>query len=462
MSTIGDPRAFDSSNVGVIGRVGRVTDRSTSVSSATTPTPQRGQVGVPVTPLYKFDLDAPPAADVDYYVAATTTGTGAKTYTLAATKPPMTPAQSNGQRWVVARNVTITVDGATTWVGTLTIMDGQNRKQEVPATIVFTGAGTKAIGTDTESGVECLEVLSIVQTSSTNNVNVTFGTGNGFGLPAPLYSNFGLLNQVLYNAAGTAYPNTELASTLGVLVPVQAWRVWDAFQTNLPGTAAADDLGVSTGAFGTAPPILVGVAANNASETQRARTLVQLPLNYVPGGTVTIRVNGKVTVAATVSSTVDVEAYESGAGSDLVTTAAQALTASNGDKDFTVTPTGLVPGDWLDIRVTTVVNDTGGATNSTANINYVTVLCQTARGTVGVNSYWAVGVPVGTSAALSNGNSRYGVVRIGTTNTPGGSQVPDGTADFSVIFVPSDTLGILGTDVTAAGISAYDKFIYRP
>lgn len=165
------------------------------------------------------------------------------------------------------------------------------------------------------------------------------------------------------------------------VIPWTAFRVWDAFATNLPGTAAADDLGLIDGTFATNPPsIQAGDLKAAGSTTRRARFTFALPPDYDTGQSVTIRAHaGMKTTVADVSCTVDFEAYRSSdeltIGSDLVTTN---LTSFNlltyGDKDFTVNPATLAPGDILDIRMTVICNDAATVTAVIPVIGKVTLL----------------------------------------------------------------------------------------
>jgi hypothetical protein len=80
------------------------------------------------------------------------------------------------------------------------------------------------------------------------------------------------------------------------------------------------------------------------------------------------------------TATVDVECYELSAagvaGSDLCATAAQSINSTtSGSDDFTITPTGLSPGDMLDIRVTVAITDAATGSGVIANISQVAVLC---------------------------------------------------------------------------------------
>ncbi len=161
-------------------------------------------------------------------------------------------------------------------------------------------------------------------------------------------------------------------------IPWEAWRVWDAFQTNLPGTAATDDLALVGGTFGTdAPSIESGNLASAGATTRYARATITIPPEYVAGQTVQIVVNaGMVGAIADNAATVDVQAYLSDGfgdvGADLVSEAAQScnsLTAA--ELTFNLDATSLAAGECLDIRLTVVVNDaiTGGTVK--ARIGYV-------------------------------------------------------------------------------------------
>lgn len=155
-------------------------------------------------------------------------------------------------------------------------------------------------------------------------------------------------------------------------LPIQDFRVWDAFQT-LIATAGTDDLGITAGAFGTAVPyITTGDVKAAGTTTRYARTRFTFPPEYVAGADVSFRLNAAmVTTVAGTSAVVDLEAYKSGrtaagfaiTGSDLVTTAATTINSlTPSEKTFTVNASGLSPGDSLDIRLTITVVDAGTGT----------------------------------------------------------------------------------------------------
>lgn len=168
-------------------------------------------------------------------------------------------------------------------------------------------------------------------------------------------------------------------------------NTWLATGTGQPlGTSAGTPsgaFGLTAGTHGTAAPKIVSEAASGASITNSCRRTFSLPPEYVAGETVTLRVRAKEAVgSATVGTTIDAEAYQAdkdggltGSPTDLVTTNALAVTTSVGNKDFTINPTGLAPGDVLDIELTGVANDTGGSVGTVLEI-YDTALLMDIQG----------------------------------------------------------------------------------
>lgn len=162
-------------------------------------------------------------------------------------------------------------------------------------------------------------------------------------------------------------------------IPLTQFRVHDALQTNL-GSAGNDDLGISSGTFGTTGPLLVSGDGAQTTVTQRARVQFQLPYSYSAGDTVKVRVQGKMAVVSDGTATVDVECYEltaaGAAGSDLCQTSAQSINSTtSGADDFTVNAAGLSPGDMLDIRITVAITDAATGSGVIANISQVALLC---------------------------------------------------------------------------------------
>jgi len=129
-------------------------------------------------------------------------------------------------------------------------------------------------------------------------------------------------------------------------IPLSAYKVWDAPFTNVVATTGAnDDLALVYGTFGTAASGLeTGDLKNVAGPTTR-KVGFQFP--------------------------VPVEAPNV----DICATAVQScnsLTAAN--KDFTITPTNVVPGDLLNVVISMIVADTATATAVIGRINKVEML----------------------------------------------------------------------------------------
>jgi hypothetical protein len=140
-------------------------------------------------------------------------------------------------------------------------------------------------------------------------------------------------------------------------------------------TAAADDLGLTTGTFGTAFPYVTSGDLNAAGAiTRRARVIIPVPDNYISGSNFYFTIEaGMFTAVASVSATVDVELYSyngstlvnAGAG-DRITTAAQSINSLTfGIFRFLVNgvTVALEPGELLDARVTLAANSATGSTH---------------------------------------------------------------------------------------------------
>ena len=165
-------------------------------------------------------------------------------------------------------------------------------------------------------------------------------------------------------------------------IPWTAFRVWDAYQTNLPGTPATDDLGLIGGTFATGSPSIQTEDLKAAgATTSYARFCVALPPEYDDGETVTLRIHaGMLTTVADTTATIDLEVYESdkeaGIGADICATAAASINSLTlADKDFTITPASLVSGDVLDCRIAIAINDGATGTAVKGIVGYAALLC---------------------------------------------------------------------------------------
>ena len=167
-------------------------------------------------------------------------------------------------------------------------------------------------------------------------------------------------------------------------IPWTAWRVWDSFHTNLPGTPATDDLGLIGGTLGTNAPSLQTEDLKAAGATNNyARCMMTLPPEYVAAETVQIRFTcGMLTNLSDGTALLDCIVHESDldntVSGDLVTTSATTMNIivpTMTTIDFSVTATALLPGDILDIRVHTAINDGSGGNPVIGYIGGAWLLC---------------------------------------------------------------------------------------
>jgi hypothetical protein len=159
-------------------------------------------------------------------------------------------------------------------------------------------------------------------------------------------------------------------------------RVWDAMQTNLPGTAANDDLALVGGTLGTgAPTIQAGDLKAAGATTRYARFSVAIPECYEDGETLNLVLSaGMTTTVADTSCTVDVQAYLhdkiGGVSADLCATSAQSINSLTfADKSFSITETTLVRGGVLDVRVAITCTDAATGTAVIPTIANIDVAC---------------------------------------------------------------------------------------
>ena len=448
-----DPRSVLCSGEAPL-RIGRVVDGSVG-----------GALGVPTgvpsgCVLVQQTLNSPAAADDDRFVDAVATGTAAKTYTLLTNSMPDTYTGEDGKTYYVARNVTASLSGTKTVNVTVTGLDTQGQPEsEVLAFVASAGpvVGVKAFS----------QILTVSTNGTATDRDLSVGFGNVFGCNYPFYSDQGLRG-VLYDADGADYPNTPM--TQGGVIPgvttqvsnvvdLTDLRVWNAFATNLPGTAATDDLGLVTLASTVGTDWDVAVQTSDLDNIGTgvpfyAAFVHTLPATYVSGGAISVVINcGMITSVAGTSCTIDVQAFLLRApAADLCITAAQdmnSLTAAN--KTFVCTPTGLVAGGQILIRVAILATDTAATAASFARINKISVSClQTATATSSSSPLFTF-----TAGDPTNANvDAYGTVLIGSDNTSTGTLVPDGTKDYAVWYVCNDTQGVLNS---STGLYNYDS-----
>ena len=164
-------------------------------------------------------------------------------------------------------------------------------------------------------------------------------------------------------------------------IPLTQWRVWDAVQTNLPGTAADDDLALVGGTWASSSPSIQSVDFGGTSTEAFARAFIQLPWEYEAAQSVAIRIHAGMRVIADATSELDLVCYkvdeELGISADLCATTIQDMnSAVYADFDFTITSAALSPGDILDVRIEIDGTDAGNAAaNITGVIGATKLLC---------------------------------------------------------------------------------------
>ena len=153
-----------------------------------------------------------------------------------------------------------------------------------------------------------------------------------------------------------------------IAVPLTDLRVHDALSSLLPATAAADDLGLVSGTYGTDSPLLKTSDAKATTVTQYARVLVPIDDLWVTGETYQVRIiAGMDTTISDGTATVDLQAFvpdgDGAVGTDICATAAQSINSlTTANFDFTITTTSLTDGDILDLRITVAITDAATAT----------------------------------------------------------------------------------------------------
>jgi len=158
-------------------------------------------------------------------------------------------------------------------------------------------------------------------------------------------------------------------------IPLTAFTKKAAIKDILADTPGTNSLGLGDAA-GSA---ITGTTTNSGgtgSANETAITHFALPARYVAGQPVTVRIRSKVSVARGASQTVDCivkKVGDAALGSDICATAAQTLTTSYADYDFTITPDSLNPGDVIYIEVALATDDTGGGNDGAPTIAAVSV-----------------------------------------------------------------------------------------
>jgi hypothetical protein len=144
--------------------------------------------------------------------------------------------------------------------------------------------------------------------------------------------------------------------------------------SGIPLTAAA---GTPAGAVGISRTAgtslqLVGEATSSSAKTDKAFFEFNLPSTYVAGAAIPVVVNAIVTGSGTLtgaSTTITVAAYTetNGVEAALTVSAAQQFDKTGETLTFTVTGTGLAPGQHVAVEITMLVTSASGANTGVIN-----------------------------------------------------------------------------------------------
>lgn len=165
---------------------------------------------------------------------------------------------------------------------------------------------------------------------------------------------------------GIARGNMAQQSLAAFAIPWEAWKIHNAFQTPLTGTAGTDDLGLIGGVYGTSTPSIQTSDADTTTVTQYARALLRLPIEYDAAQNISLKFRaGMKTNISDTTATLDVQAFRSDNeglvdGADKYAGAALTINSLTlADKTFALTAGAFSPGDLIDVRITIAITDGG-------------------------------------------------------------------------------------------------------
>lgn len=171
------------------------------------------------------------------------------------------------------------------------------------------------------------------------------------------------------DSSGQIKQTATSTAVVPITIPANRWCKTDGLTVN-PASAATTNHGLILGTDGTNFPHLETIDGKAATTAVVSRIAsFPLPANYVAGAAITIRIrSGMKTTVSDTTATVGLNVYSNSnaaqsGSADLNTTSAQScnsLTAAN--LDFVITPTSLVAGQDLHIKLTQTVTDSATAT----------------------------------------------------------------------------------------------------
>lgn len=172
----------------------------------------------------------------------------------------------------------------------------------------------------------------------------------------------------------------EVASSSSASYPIrfEDLKAPTALATNLGTTGTSTILGLITGTVGTNAPTIQTADQKASTVTPKAIFEYVIPASYRAGSAITVRANaGMKTTVSDTTATLTVEAFKDNGDGTVaanigpVAQSINSLVAS--DKDFVITPTGLVAGDKLVVRLTISIQDAATGTAVIGVINKLSV-----------------------------------------------------------------------------------------
>ena len=148
----------------------------------------------------------------------------------------------------------------------------------------------------------------------------------------------------------------------------------------IPLVGNCGDFFITDGGWGDGSLTVKGADVVNATLPNAMEFIYELPPGYVADGAVTVRFRAKYAGTGTAGTcTIDIECYEldadGAAGADINATAAINLTNAFADREFTITDTGLAPGDRIRVLMRTSIQETGAANPLYAQLGSMEVEC---------------------------------------------------------------------------------------
>ena len=256
------------------------------------------------------------------------------------------------------------VSGSTTLSGTFTSSGG------------YTITGTGTIGNGLTVTTPAISGATITGTVTDSATTTKTGT---FDMSGATVTYRAIINTDV--SASAAIARSKLATDTAVIDLEERLKSVTGLELTVSEVAGSFNRVIGTNQY-----YIAGEATVNETELSEGWFSFVLPENYVAGGTISLRAVAGVTIAGdavlNASSTIDMECRlqtdTTGAvGSDLVTTAAQALAAAGATFNFTVTPTSRAAGDKLICKLaTSVIEDAGGTGAATAFITKLAAVIQ--------------------------------------------------------------------------------------